>query len=280
MAPLMQGSEPGPLGVVSVFRSETKRVGGSAKGARSRTIMGLAAAASLSIMAMATHASAGTTLTLNSASMDTTYTALINVPGQGAVNAYTNGVLFQTSDGPLYGFCIDVFHDMYLGPLNLSVYTSNESDGGGLVPNTPQTLTLGQDNAITSLVDTGYILFNSEAAGGFYAPANADTEMRLAAIQAAIWYTENNSYVNPNQFRGQFSTYFNDYAGINGGSYVSLAGPNDRVYTISNGANQSFAIGWPIGVPEPATWALMLTGFFGMGSMLRRQRKTLVRVVA
>jgi hypothetical protein len=29
----------------------------------------------------------------------------------------------------------------------------------------------------------------------------------------------------------------------------------------------------PGGVPEPATWALMLTGFFGLGSLLRRQRK-------
>jgi hypothetical protein len=28
-------------------------------------------------------------------------------------------------------------------------------------------------------------------------------------------------------------------------------------------------------VPEPATWAMMLTGFFGMGSMLRRRRAAL-----
>ena len=30
-------------------------------------------------------------------------------------------------------------------------------------------------------------------------------------------------------------------------------------------------------VPEPATWALMLTGFFGMGTMLRSRRRVLVR---
>jgi hypothetical protein len=28
-------------------------------------------------------------------------------------------------------------------------------------------------------------------------------------------------------------------------------------------------------VPEPATWAMMLTGFFGLGAVLRRQRSAL-----
>jgi hypothetical protein len=262
-----------------VFKSETAHMR-SSKGGRSRALLGLAAAASLSAMAIAGQASATTPITLISDSMDTTYTALVNVPGQGTVNAYTNGVLFQTSVGPLYGFCFDVYHDMSLGTLGLS-YVSNESDGGGLTPNNPQTLTSAQDTAITNLVDTGFILFNQEAPGGFYAPANANTEVRLAAIQSAIWYTENHSYVDPTQFSGALKTYFDDYTGVDGGSYTSLAGPNDKVYTISDGTHQSFAIGWPIpGVPEPTTWAMMLTGFFGMGSILRRQRKTAVAVAA
>lgn len=240
-------------------------------------VVGLAAAAGLSVFALAAPASAADTFFLTSASMDQTYTAYINVPGQGTVDAYTNGVVFTTSDGQtLYGFCFDVFHDMYLGSLNLSLYTSNQSSGGGLYPNTPQTLTSAQDSAITNLVDTGWLMFQGEAPGGFYAPANADTEMRLAAIQAAIWYTENNSYVDPNQFSGQFSTYFQDYAQLNGHTYQTLADANDKVYTIYNGANQSFAIGWPIeGVPEPTAWGLMLTGFFGLGALLRRRKAAL-----
>ena len=28
----------------------------------------------------------------------------------------------------------------------------------------------------------------------------------------------------------------------------------------------------PVGVPEPATWAMLITGFFGLGAMLRRRR--------
>ncbi|MBS0363342.1 MAG: PEP-CTERM sorting domain-containing protein [Proteobacteria bacterium] len=245
------------------------------------SVLGLAAAASLSVLAIASEASASTTLTLNSSSMDTNYTVNLTIPANGAfpaqnVTAYSNGVLFDTSDGLLYGFCFDVYHDMYLGTLNLSTYTSNESDGGGLAPNSPQTLTSGQTQAITNLVDTGWLMFQGEAPGGFYAAANADTEMRLAAIQAAIWYTENNSYLDPNQFSGQFKTYFDDYTGLNGGSYTPLNTAQDKVFTISNGANQSFAIGWPIAAPEPATWALMLTGFFGMGALLRRQRKAVL----
>jgi hypothetical protein len=265
------------LGVVSVFKSETAQVSKSGKNGRSRAILGLAAAASLSVMAIASQASA-TTITLYSDSMDQAYTADVFVPGVGTVDAYTNGVLFQTSVGALYGFCFDVYHDMSLGTLNLT-YQDNQGSGGGLVPNSPQTLTAAQDTAITNLVDTGFIMYNAEVPGGF--AANADTEERLAAIQSAIWYTESASYVNPNQFSGTFLTYFDDYTGLNGGSYTSLADANDRVFTISNVANQSFAVGWPIpGVPEPTTWAMMLTGFFGMGSLLRRQRRTPVAVTA
>lgn len=50
----------------------------------------------------------------------------------------------------------------------------------------------------------------------------------------------------------------------NGSSFLALGG----------------SLGTPTepGVPEPATWALMLTGFFGLGSMLRRRRGGLATV--
>jgi hypothetical protein len=32
--------------------------------------------------------------------------------------------------------------------------------------------------------------------------------------------------------------------------------------------------GGPGGVPEPSTWAMLLTGFFGLGAMLRQRRRT------
>jgi hypothetical protein len=43
--------------------------------------------------------------------------------------------------------------------------------------------------------------------------------------------------------------------------------------TLSSSANSfeidNLAVG---GVPEPATWAMMITGFAGMGAMIRRRR--------
>ncbi len=114
--------------------------------------------------------------------------------------------------------------------------------------------------------------------------------MRTAAIQAAIWKVANPdrtiNVLSANLTAGQFNTYqtyYNDYVS---GNYNSLADLNDRVYTITdtatNPAHQTFAIGWPIqgGVPEPATWAMMIVGFTGMGAALRRRRHQVARLAA
>jgi hypothetical protein len=261
-----------------VFNNETKQA------ARGRALKALAAAASLAVMAIATHASAET-FTLVSDSMNTTYTAHVWDNGNNE-DAYDNGVTFQVSGynvpptSSLFGFCIDIYHNIGLGGLNL-LYSSNQDTGGGLVPNSGTTLNGAQIIAITDLVDTGFKLHEQT-------PNDADTIMRLAAIQAAIWAVEvpftlvNNvetptvTLDNPNATVTPGGTtigqYFTDYTT---GAYDHLEGPNDKVFTISNGDNQSFAIGWPIagGVPEPASWAMMLTGFFGMGAVLRNRRK-------
>ena len=238
----------------------------------------LAAAAGLSARAMAGQASAADTFTLVSASMDQNYTAYIN----GFGYAYASPVTFQVSgyyDGEtsLFGFCFDIYHDMYLGNLGYT-YTTNQPEGGGLIANLPQVLTnagganpldpLNQISAITNLVDTGFILHKQENNANY-----ADTETRLAAIQTAIWNIEQPGVVS--QFSGgagnDFATYFAQYST---GNYTSLADANDKVFTIMDGAHQSFAIGWPIGgVPEPTSWALMIGGFGLAGAALRRQRK-------
>lgn len=44
----------------------------------------------------------------------------------------------------------------------------------------------------------------------------------------------------------------------------------------AGGADLKFYSDPTLGVPEPATWAMMLTGFFGLGAVVRGQRKTAV----
>lgn len=248
---------------------------------------GAAVAAALAVASIGSTAAAAETFTMVSASMNTNYIAAITGEGR----AYSNGVTFTVSgyDYPvanattsLFGFCIDIYHNMYLGvlaPYGITTYSSNQDTGGGLVPNTPQVLTnsgganpldpLNQISAITNLVDTGWLLHQQDANG------NA---LKTAAIQAAIWAIESPGNVtveNGGATLGldtkTFQQYFDDYRT---GNYLSLADANDKVFTISDGAHQSFAIGWPItGVPEPMTWVMMLLGFFGMGAALRGQRK-------
>jgi hypothetical protein len=64
------------------------------------------------------------------------------------------------------------------------------------------------------------------------------------------------------------------------GTRFILEGPNggisDRIVTYNDAAGAHVAFySDPIGIPEPATWAMMLTGFFGLGAMVR-SRKTVV----
>lgn len=86
---------------------------------------------------------------------------------------------------------------------------------------------------------------------------------------------------------GSFSQYWqvNDY--IDPTTFINSAGP--QVYNVTGGTitanmlgssgfgySQASLLFQSSGTPEPATWALMLSGFFGAGSMLRRRRQAAV----
>jgi hypothetical protein len=289
-----------------VFKSETAQVSISNRYSGSRAIKALAAAAGLAALAVASHASAAQEIKLENASMDTNYLAYVN-----GEHVYSNGVTFTVQDfndpghanavsGPqydLFGFCVDIYHNMSLGGLNL-VYQNNESLTvtdplpSNFGPTAPaNVVSPTQLAALTNLIDTGWLLHQNET--GQTTAQKAVTELQLAAIQAAIWKVENPTATvtidasQANATAGGTKTYsqlFNDYSsGVFDNAGGNLADGNDRFYTIVEvdpyDGHQSFAIGWPLpGVPEPTTWAMMLTGFFGMGSLLRRQRKMAVAV--
>jgi hypothetical protein len=294
MASSVQAAAKGHLGAVNVFKNETAQARNS-KGARSRGLLGLAAAASLSVMAIAGHASASQEIQISDVEMDQTYTAHITGLAEypGGVDVYSNGVQFTAkfiaagnptdigavgSTVPnLFGFCIDVYHNISLGHQTL-YYSDNEGSPNPLATdNGGNALSPTIQAEMTNLIDTGFILHEDENASN-----HDDTEMRLAAIQAAIWQTEVPSITVTVNGGGQYLDYFKYYTGNGATPFVPLNDANDRVYTITDinsPSHQNFAIGWPIGgVPEPTTWAMMLTGFFGMGAVLRRQRKTAAAV--
>ena len=242
---------------------------GRAKGDFTYAIKGAALAAGLAVMSFAGQASASTELKLTHAEMDGTYR--VNLLGHGEV--LSNGINFavtETISGDqydLFAFCVDIFHNISLGDLNLT-YISNKGDPGEpLTTNfgnaTP--LTLDQKARVSALVDIGFLMHRDSP--------GAATSLQTAAIQAAIWETLNPGKVSlriDNLGGGQatdYTTAYNFYL-------TNDFGPVDRIFTIvpTNGATQAFAVGWPVeGVPEPATWGLMLIGFFSVGGMLRRR---------
>ena len=301
---------------------------------KSKSLMsaGVALAAGVAALGLAGQAAAASQIKISTTAMDTAYTATItNHATHVSETAYANGVTFTVQDWDptiqnarhqvvggtvgqvytLYGFCVDIYHNISLGSQNL-IYDDNFTPATGPavdpLPNnfapgtTPATRNISQTqlDKLTDLIDTGYQLHASET-GQSTAYIN-NVEMQLAAIQAAIWQVENPTYTitvnsgtktaganvggaitgNPaplspsdHNLTWSYQDYFNYYVA---GTYTPLDDPNDSFYTIVEhspyDAHQAFAIGWPVaGVPEPASWALMIGGFGAMGAALRRKRR-------
>lgn len=222
------------------------------------------AAAAFAVVGFAGAASAATQLDITSAGMYDRLQTTLSGPVDRTVLA--GPVKFTgTSDGTpftLWAFCVDVFAPLTVGYGTQKTvdftYRSGflTSDGAG------NALTPTQIMKISDLAGYGFSLIGS---------GEADLRYKLGAIQIAIWKLEyadltatmsakTEGYVN--QFLanagtyGRSATYIYDVTGQNQGMMV----PGD-----------SDTIGFP-GVPEPTTWALMISGFGAVGYSLRRRR--------
>jgi len=223
--------------------------------------------AALAATAAISFAAPANALQLLSATMDTSNTANISGPGLNE-NAYIGPITFTATDGgPAFNFlayCVDLYHNMFLGPLNGGAgYAYHEEDLlTDSKTNTPvmqngTALTQAQINKISSLVNFGAYLQETGA---------SDLSHKLAGVQGAIWKVENPLFTITAS--GAVQGYITAYA-------AGAAGPGMPVgmmHTIfaNDFGHQAFAFAG--GVPEPATWLMMIMGFGGIGAALRRRR--------
>ena len=155
-------------------------------------------------------------------------------------------------------FCVDIFH-------NFSSSTPPVTYETGPVVNNSHSPASGGGVALGNLISgqIGYLATLGQAI--------SDPE-RLAGIQGAIWQTE-----YPSLTISGGSSYVGYYQGLAStwaSNHPNFSGYADGMYP-TNGQSQGFGLtqGFTTGgVPEPATWAMMLAGFAGIGAALRRGR--------
>ncbi len=262
---------------------------GSADASRG-AIRGLKAALPAAVFAMGVAlASPGqaTQYFLQSDTMNTSRTAHINGPSGFHEYVYIAPIQFTAFEGvsatgdamSLLAFCVDIYHDISLGTLNLKYDDSFDLTTNSKYLTTPAftgatALSGGQVTQVARLVNYGTLLFNQ-------APNTADKVDRLAAVQGAIWQVINPGYTVTST--SAVNNYISAYSGANYLSNLTGYGPvsSNITFITETGkygtrlAHQSFA--FAAAVPEPSAWALMISGFGLTGAMLRRRRLVPVR---
>ena len=203
----------------------------------------------------------------------------INIVGPDiSANAYASALeLTATVDGSpvrtLYTFCVDLYHDISVGLDNDHDIVTGAGDAQSTVNLPYQTalLTVNSDGPTSGVSGTALSALQIAEIGGLAdlggALINADaTDLsnKLAAVQGAIWEIEYPTYT--------ISAADPAVQGYLDGFVANAAATQSQSPVIAlYGANGQGLI--PAGdVPEPASWALMLSGFGICGAVLRRRR--------
>lgn len=174
------------------------------------------------------------------------------------------------ADFKVLAFCVDFFTDTPtdnydpltgLNPINYLYERGPLSDAElGADPDA--------EAKIGRLINYGTLLWD-------YHVHNEKLEVQLAAIQGAIWQIQTgltfqfHPYFEP---KPQWNTLIQNYADL---SILPAGVSQGEIKALFSGDGGSQAIAYAIraDVPEPATWGLMILGFFGAGSMLRKSRR-------
>jgi hypothetical protein len=201
--------------------------------------------------------------------MDTSNTAVISGPGYSTVNAYIGPVTFHAKDGDtefdFTAYCVDIFHDMYLGVLNDPngydyhyELLTKDSKANSATQQLGNALDNMQLEEIASLLNLSALITRANV---------FDLSHKRAGIQGAIWEIENPGItVTGSDEVNDYITHYKNHAK---GDPLSA----DQIHAVfaNDFGHQAFA--YAGGVPEPATWTMMILGFGGVGAVLRRRRQ-------
>ena len=174
------------------------------------------------------------------------------------------------ADFTVLAFCIDFYtdtpmdnYDMDTGlnPINYQ-YKRGPLTDAALGPDPDAEAKIGR------LINYGTLLWN-------YHVHNEKLEVQIAAIQGAIWQIQTGLTFQFHPFfdpKPQWNTLIQNYASL---SIVPAGVSQGEIKALFSGDGGSQAVAYAIraDVPEPATWGLMILGFFGAGSMLRKARR-------
>jgi hypothetical protein len=163
-------------------------------------------------------------------------------------------------------FCVDIYHDMIVDtPLNYEYHEEALLTDSALSTSSGQAgnpLTNGEKNKIAALLNYADFLV---------ATAPVDITVRLAGIQGAIWKVANQTHgYTIVAADSTVNTWINTYAADAATMPYMPVGNKARAIFEDDYGHQAFGVGG--GVPEPATWAMMIIGFGGIGAVLRRRR--------
>jgi hypothetical protein len=203
--------------------------------------------------AAASHASAATEVYVSSVSefgpgkVTVTGPGVFKVPDSTALNiTYNFGIGPGDPDFTAWGFCINLFLGIGV-PAQYHVDNLTTDGHGNLLTST-------QVDQIYGLAALGSNLIKIGA---------PDLANKLAGIQGAIWAIEYPAFTitgNTAAIDGYVNSYKALAPSLHGSAYVLLS---------DDGKSQGFVIG----VPEPATWAMMIMGFGAIGMVLRSRRR-------
>jgi hypothetical protein len=209
---------------------------------------------------------------LQSATIDWTYTATISGPGYTTETAVLAPIHFTAYQGvgpvgpsfDLMAFCVDVYHNISVGTLNLQYDDTQPFTDNSDSP-VWQPISVFQQELVGKLVHFGAHLQTS---------SDANRLAKLAAVQGAIWQV-----VNPNLTVDSSSALVDGYiADYTLGDDIGQFGPLSKDLTFisetgkyhTDAARQAFAFA---AVPEPQAWLLMIGGFAVAGAALRRTHR-------